>query len=86
MTSALRLALSLLFGGVMSWLRSAQAFFRGKREGEAQAERRAAERTLVLVAEAKEIRNEVEALPPDELRKRATRWVRGSKPPKKTTD
>ena len=62
----------------MSWLRSWQAYLQGKEEGEAEATHKSAAQAAETSAEAKEIRNEVEALPPDELRRRASRWVRGA--------
>jgi hypothetical protein len=75
----LRFFFSLVFGGVMSWLRSIQAFYRGRREGEERAKAKASEDAAEAARQAKEVRNEVEALPHDELRNRASRWVRGSK-------
>lgn len=73
----LRFVLSLLFGGIVSWLRSLQAFRKGKIQGEAEAAHRSSANVITLAEATKEIRNEVEALPPDELRRRASRWVRG---------
>lgn len=46
--------------------------------GEQRLRDRIAQRTLERVQEAKEVRNEVEALDRDTLKRRATKWVRGN--------
>lgn len=63
-----------------------QTFNQGQAAGEAKEKNAAAEATAAAQREAKEVRNEVEALPDAELRKRASTWVRGAKPTNTKTD
>jgi len=82
----LRFIFSLVFGGVMSWLRSWREYLRGKEEGAAEVIQLSTVRAAQAAAEAKEIRNEIEALPADELKRRASRWVRGANNDKPAKD
>lgn len=68
------------------WLIIAVAFVAGMvgirlqalADGEARARAKLDEARLRAVRKAQEIENEVEALDPDTLKRRANRWVRGA--------
>lgn len=53
-------------------------WFGGRRAGASAVRAKQNEAQIKAVAEANEVRNEVEALDRDSLKRRATKWVRGS--------